>query len=723
MATMTTARAVADRPLDPSLLGLPEVLSAHPPGAGPGEKCRVRHVEWTPGRSCRVVHEVRGDRASALLVHEVTAGGMVVRSMCPDPALPGLPLVLDGGQMQERIAAVLGGAVLSGPAVPVAYRPGARAVVAYDLLRPRGGSRLFVKLLAEGPERSAAACAAIAEAARRSGQPVPVPEVVAVWPDLGAVVQRAAPGRGLSGMLSDPSASGSGGVQICRRLGRLLGTVHSTPLGAERAWTVDDELGQLEVLLAPAWHADSAAGRSLAAMLDRLADRAPVAGEVVLAHGAFRTGQVRVERGRLRLVDLDTACSSHPARDVGNALAYLDWADLRNALQPGLVPSLHDALLSGYAASRDRLDDRALRWWTAAAMAKISGRRYRSLETSQWPRVPLLLARAMDLLDAVPVRRGSSGKPLPAGALDAARVTWGQGVAPRVVASQPLTEAAGRRRVVRYLVEGLGGPATTALIGKAHDSRHRAFIAHENLRLLGQQVFNGTAGLGVPRVVCRIPSLGMVLYREVGGRSADVLDGPAAVRAAESAGRWLTALHTSSVVLIRRVDLGHEVANAEEWATQVAAAAPKSRRAVFDLVNRLADAAARLPATREVPVHKDLHAGHVLAPHGGRGGVVVIDLDEARMGDPAIDVAHFCAYLDASRKPAASAMRDAFLTGYGPLPGEAPELRVCFYGAYTAIKIAKQFVGGSGPLRPPAGPARARALDRVLARGLACLAT
>jgi hypothetical protein len=333
----------------------------------------------------------------------------------------------------------------------------------------------------------------------------------------------------------------------------------------------------------------------------------------------------------------------------------------------------------------------------------------------------------MDLLDAVPVRGGRTGKPVPAGTrptdpLDAAQVAWGHGVAPRVVAAQQLADAAGRRTVVRYLVEGLGGSAATALIGKAHDARHRAFIAHENLRILGQEVFTGTAGLGVPRIVCRIPSLGMLLYREVAGRSADVLDGPGAVRAAESAGHWLTALHTSSVVLTRRVDLGHEVANAEEWATRVAAAVPMSRPTVFDLMDRLVDAAAQLPATREVPVHKDLHAGHVLVPDGGRGGVVVIDLDEARMGDPAIDVAHFCAYLDASRRPAASAMRDAFLAGYGLVPGAASELRVRFYAAYTAIKIAKQFVGGTGPLRPPAGPARAAALDRVLARGLACLA-
>jgi aminoglycoside phosphotransferase (APT) family kinase protein len=100
---------------------------------------------------------------------------------------------------------------------------------------------------------------------------------------------------------------------------------------------------------------------------------------------------------------------------------------------------------------------------------------------------------------------------------------------------------------------------------------------------------------------------------------------------------------------------------------------------------------------------------------------VVIDLDEARMGDPAADVAHFCAYLDATGRLDHSALHDAFLTGYGPLPGDAPELRVALHAARTALKIAKQLACGRGPLRPGGNPARAAALDAALARGWACL--
>jgi len=62
-----------------------------------------------------------------------------------------------------------------------------------------------------------------------------------------------------------------------------------------------------------------------------------------------------------------------------------------------------------------------------------------------------------------------------------------------------------------------------------------------------------------------------------------------------------------------------------------------------------------------VPIHKDFHPGHVLVGDH----VYVIDLDEARRGDPTFDVAHFCSYLellsDDSSGPAA---RAAFLQEY-----------------------------------------------------------
>jgi aminoglycoside phosphotransferase (APT) family kinase protein len=249
--------------------------------------------------------------------------------------------------------------------------------------------------------------------------------------------------------------------------------------------------------------------------------------------------------------------------------------------------------------------------------------------------------------------------------------------------------------------------------------------------LLSEEVFTDTPGLAVPTPVCHIPALRMVLYREVTGTALDRMPVGVGASAAALAARWLTTLHTSGTVFARRLDLAHEVVNVGTWAACVGDAAPEARAAAYALAEQLAEAAGDLPAVPEVPVHKDLHVGHVLAVGRWSGmagagalpdGVAVIDLDEARMGDPALDVAHVTTYLDASSWPGARAARAAFLMAYGPLPGPAPQLRSAFFAAYTSLKIAKQVATGRGPLCAPGGQGRTPDLVAVLRKGSAWLA-
>jgi aminoglycoside phosphotransferase (APT) family kinase protein len=176
-------------------------------------------------------------------------------------------------------------------------------------------------------------------------------------------------------------------------------------------------------------------------------------------------------------------------------------------------------------------------------------------------------------------------------------------------------------------------------------------------------------------------------------------------------------------VLTRRLDVAHEVADAGEWASRVANAAPSARTPAFALADRLAAAAADLPAVHPVAVHRDFHAGHVVALGTPRraGGVVVLDLDEARMGDPASDVASAATYLDAAPWPGAAVVRTAFLAAYGIPAGPDPARRLAFYSACTSMKIAKQLVTGRGPVLPASAVKRGAALTAVLRRGLACL--
>jgi aminoglycoside phosphotransferase (APT) family kinase protein len=115
-------------------------------------------------------------------------------------------------------------------------------------------------------------------------------------------------------------------------------------------------------------------------------------------------------------------------------------------------------------------------------------------------------------------------------------------------------------------------------------------------------------------------------------------------------------------------------------------------------------------------IHKDFHPGHVIV----NGSVAVVDFDETRLGDPAFDVAHFCAYLHlvALRRGLAARQAEleaAFLEGYADRSGWEADGRFAFFRAYTAVKIAKQLAVGSG-LRPrPTGGERERQARLVLA--------
>jgi aminoglycoside phosphotransferase (APT) family kinase protein len=719
------AAPVVTAAVDPALPGLAAVLSARPPGTAPEGDCRIRHIEWSPGRGCRVVHQVRSPGRTTFVVADVTSGGTAVRDLTEDRDLPGILVALSPLAVVHRLADVCPEPLRAVRVTPVAYRPGTRAVVAYDLVTAAGCSRLYAKLLADGAEGYAAAAATLVGSARQRYRPAPVPEVVAVWRDLGAVVQRAAPGRALSAVLRDESLPGRERLRSAELLGELLADVHATPRGSRARWTAQDELAALDTLQPATWHGDPATGRVLARLIDRLAEAPPADADLVLSHGAFRTGQVMADRDALRLLDLDTVSVSDAARDAGNALAYLAWADVRGALPPGLPAAPHEAFLLGYTAGRTTLRGESLAWWTAAAMAKIGGRRFRSLAMTEWGQVPALLDRAARLLSPpVPAPRVSTEQA--ASPLDTDRMTEVLRKEPslpsriRVLGARSLAEAPGRRRVLRYLVEGLDDGTVVPLIGKVHADRHRSAIAYDNLRLLGGEVFAATPGLTVPAPVCRLPALRMVLYREVPGTPLDRLPEDRARAVAGSAARWSATLHASDAVLARWLDLAHEVGCAEEWAARVGQEAPESRAVAYALADRLAVAAAALPVVRAVPVHKDFHAGHVLGvgpEPGADGGIVVLDLDEARMGDPALDVAHFTTYLEFLSRPGATAARAAFLTAYGPLPGPAPERRRAFFAAHTCMKIAKQLVTGRGPLAGPDGPE----LTAVLRRGLACL--
>jgi hypothetical protein len=284
----------------------------------------------------------------------------------------------------------------------------------------------------------------------------------------------------------------------------------------------------------------------------------------------------------------------------------------------------------------------------------------------------------------------------------------------RVLAARVVAVAPGRRAVVAY---DTGGPARPgpALIGKVYADPGRAG------RLLGLLGRLEELGIAAPRPVAHLRELGMAVFTAVAGRTLDRLGGVERVRGAEAAAAWLAGLHGSGLELDRSFDLATESRNLLLWGRQVAALHPSSAAAVERLLERLDGLAGGLRLSTAAPLHKDFHHQHTLI---GEGGLAVIDLDEARAGDPAFDVAHFAANLRLlglrERTAGGGGLEAAFLDAYATRTGYVPDRRHRWCHAYTCLKIARQLSRGRGPAPAPAGAERERQLGLILDEGLRC---
>ena len=719
--------------LDPALPHLPEVVAtmtaelAATPGRTP------YHAHWTPGERCILSYRLASSAEPAtFVVSEVTPGGSTRRDFRADPALPGLGTATDAAAVRDLLGTRLAGGAVQDCAVdPVRYRPGSRCVLRYQITNRAGVHELYAKVVA------ADAGFDVPIALDQPGvldEPVApeepkrrlLPRLVGGWPEHGLLVHEAAEGRDLAAVLRDPAVPPRTRVRLAYRLGSLLSRLHAGRVAAP-VRTGADSLRTVSAALSAVRQADPHAARRLATVLDRLTSWLPPTGVQVLTHGAFRPAQVVVAANRLTLLDLEDACRGDAERDLGTLLAHLLWQWVRQPGERSTTEAAGRAFVAGYERRAGRVDPDALLWWRSLALVSLAAGRYHRLEVSSWPRVPALLDCLERLVAAVPVRTSA---PLAAQLLDRQAMTRALRPELASVAADPagldvtaarlIQHAPGRRTVLQYTVRGLRTGAPTQLIGKLFAQPHRAALAAANLRALADGPFKGRGTLRVPEPLPSPLERGLLLYRRCAGVPLDRLDGTVALAGVRASARWLARLHGSDVVLTRRLDLATEYATGRGWASLVADREPD----LFGLAWRLGDgwagAAQAAAPTPDVPIHKDFHAGHVLVDDT----VTVIDLDEARMGDPALDLAHFCTYLDLSAGSGrAAGLRRAFLEEYAAVAGRPDALRIALFGAYAWLKIAKRLVMGIGPHRSLERPARTREVARALQRGLACLDT
>ena len=231
-------------------------------------------------------------------------------------------------------------------------------------------------------------------------------------------------------------------------------------------------------------------------------------------------------------------------------------------------------------------------------------------------------------------------------------------------------------------------------------------------------------GVAVPRPLGWVEELAMLAYLHVPGRMlGEQLFRSGAAVDMEQAAAWLFSLHRSALPLDRTFDVPHEIENIQAWAAVVAEAYPDHAWAADQIAERLADRAREMGTVSDRPIHKDFHHEHVFV--GDR--VHVIDLDEVRFGDPAYDLAHFCAYLrlQGCRFPAMASTlerrRLEFLDAYERLSGSTASAAYPVFFAYTCLKIAKQLCTSRGLVPRPEVREEHRQTAEILREGLLAL--
>jgi len=278
-----------------------------------------------------------------------------------DPALVALREALDPRRSAQRLIGWLGPAP-EGPELRVlSYKPLRRCVVAYD------GGALLGKLFAGDRDREALLRHRALAAAEGPAPPLEVPDPAGCVSSWSMLLWRRAPGESLTERLAKPEAArdvaavGAGLAMLQARKTAWPGT-H----GLESELAVLSRWTRVAAATRPAL---AERCRTTLAHLERLG-RTLSAPPSVPAHRDFHDGQLLVDGGRLRLLDLDTASRAAPELDPGNFLAHLRLRQLQ-----GLAPDaerLARGFLDGYRERAEPPHPDRLRWYTASALLRLA---------------------------------------------------------------------------------------------------------------------------------------------------------------------------------------------------------------------------------------------------------------------------------------------------------------------------------------------------------------
>ena len=774
-----------DLPVAFDLEAIAELFTDHWPGANLGDglpvtvrALRQQDIKYRPIERGVITYEILVEQPGTdpwetIGVVEIDPKGITHRLFDADPKLTWLRTAIDPQIMRQRFTDLLVEqgcieTIIGFRVVTVRYKPGNHCVFRYEIDTASGRQVYYGKLFSKDGDWLTEILLKAYTASEADHNMPRIPKPVAYWPDLQLMVQPAVTGGVEFRTFSFDSYQDLSVREAWMRIaGTSTAAMHASGIQGGRLRTFADELEGLEEYTSMVAKINPKLEARFRQTMAELADMAHSLPEppTVPAHGALRTDQFILQGDHLVMIDMDSFCRSNPARDLGNFLAYMCWKAIRQPEHAAFVEQAGQSFLGGYLDSGGEVDDLWLGLYQAASLLKIAGRRFRSLTFREWPLVPHLLDAAVATLNEVRENQAQPGDgdirnmqilhlstasnntKFPAAFIDTEfPALWyalnaemmHENIFPLLGSIECLGDSAvlqnakllaykpGKRGVIRYEAAEHGCEDGWAVLGKLYPTPQMAERSYKVMRMLSDDVFGKDPYLGISPVLGYIPTLSMLVFMPAEGRLlGDVIsDRPKAdarmMHVMDMASTWLSMLHGHQIELDKRFQIANEVDNIQEWVELISNKFPDESSAAEAVAGYLLDRFDELPFETEVPIHKDFHYEHILVD----GGLKVIDFDEVRLGDPNLDLAHFCAnfyllaYRSRSRPVQFARLQNRFLETYARLSGWTLDERFVFFYAYSCLKLAKQICKKRGPRPWPEGEEKHAQVWLMLEQGL-----
>ncbi|HEX9638344.1 MAG TPA: phosphotransferase [Acidobacteriota bacterium] len=205
--------------------------------------------------------------------------------------------------------------------------------------------------------------------------------------------------------------------------------------------------------------------------------------------------------------------------------------------------------------------------------------------------------------------------------------------------------------------------------------------------------------LSIPRPLGYVSDLKLLVTEFVSGipLATELYRGSSAEPARRMA-RALAAVHASAVSCAQQWTSALELENSEKWIRGLIGHPALASDRALGLLDRLRRWSSVLRPTPPRPIHRDFYLDQLL---DSDGRTVLVDLDDARSGDPALDVGNFLAHLVLrpiqfpETAAACRRARDCFESEYrSRAPVEEDfRIRTRFYEASSLLRLAGVYAG------------------------------